>query len=630
VSEGRWTPDVWERGDAAARRLPRIDDLPLAEQGFDPEAVRAAFDSFYRHAAELDATLRLLESVEVFGTQARELRAEIRSLRAASWGPLPQRHVWTTARGSSMPARAGGGLPSSLPRLAVEAAFIVLVAVGAALADLGVGLIVLLVLAAWLIVGMAEFAASTRRATPRPGLLPAPARREERPVAEQPPPGPAEPVGQATMIEPAPVAEAAARPEPEPERRSEAPIEPETEHPPAALQVEPKPGRRWFGRKRQPEPEPAPIAQSKHVRVLPYEPATEEPAAVADPWEQGPDLHPGEIEAAEVPASELELAKEPEPEEPSPSSPRASEESEPAADTAPAAETEPEREPEPSDLAPEPELAEEREPEEPSPSSPWAYAESEPAADTAPAAEAELEPEPEPSDLAPEPMPEDALAESEPGPPELETRRRFWYRRQREPEAEPTPEPIPEASPFESEPEAQEPLPESEPAQAEEQSPLPEVAPFQPEPEEEEERAEGAAAATEPAADPAEPVEARSHRIRLWSRLRREPTSVPEPRPPAPHVERIEVEQTIDPERATALWGEPAFAAEPKPGETWIQPLAVDGPEPEEAAAAQSEPATEEREPEKASGLRDAEAPQIAVFGRAHSHARVTLRRGRR
>jgi hypothetical protein len=576
VSEGRWTPDVWERGEAAARRLPRVEDLPLAEQGFDREAVREAFDSFYRHAAELDATLRLLESVEVFGTQARELRAEIRSLRRASWGPLPQRPVWAAGRGSSMPARTGGALPSALPRLAVEAAFIVLVAVGAALADLSVALIVLLVLAAWLIVGLAEFATSTRRATPRPGLLPAPARREEGPVAEPAPPAPAETAGQATMIEPMPVAEPAVQPEP-------SQVPPEAEHPPTVLQAEPTTKRRWLRRKPAAEPEPVPMAQSKHVRVLPVEPATEEPAAGADPWEREPDLRPGEIGLSEAPAP----AGAPEPE-----------------------------------TANEPEAAEseQEQPEEPSaPYLPEAEAD-EAAGAAAQAPELELE-----SELGGE------LAEGgpEPGPPE-EERGRLWHRRQRDLETEPaaTAEPIPEASPFEAEPPAERAVDGGETSDEEEQSPWPEVAPFQPEPEEAEHE-EGAAVERAAEADPV--VEAPRRRRRLWRRVRRDEAIAPEPSPPPPHVERIDVEQAIDPRRVAALWGESAFAAEPKHGDTWIQPVELGGTEPEAVAEAQAEPAPQEAdkaevEPES-HGM---EAPPVADVVHARSRSQVGLRRGRR
>jgi hypothetical protein len=73
-----------------AHPLPRVEDLPAALEGYDRERVQAAFDAFYRHIAQLDATLRTLEAVEVFRGEASDLRAELRSLRAAGWSPYPR------------------------------------------------------------------------------------------------------------------------------------------------------------------------------------------------------------------------------------------------------------------------------------------------------------------------------------------------------------------------------------------------------------------------------------------------------------------------------------------------------------------------------------------------------------
>ena len=42
--------------------LPRIEDLPVTEQGYDPDQVREAFDSFRRHALQLQAQLRVLQA----------------------------------------------------------------------------------------------------------------------------------------------------------------------------------------------------------------------------------------------------------------------------------------------------------------------------------------------------------------------------------------------------------------------------------------------------------------------------------------------------------------------------------------------------------------------------------------
>src|SRR5918996_4545643 len=128
-------PD-WGRGEAGRQRLPRLEDLPREADGYDQQAVADAFDAFYRHAAELDATLAVLESVDAFRREAGDLRADIRALRAASWGPLPGRQTWAAGYAARASSSRGGFLDVA-PRLAVEAAFIMLVAVGAALADLG-------------------------------------------------------------------------------------------------------------------------------------------------------------------------------------------------------------------------------------------------------------------------------------------------------------------------------------------------------------------------------------------------------------------------------------------------------------------------------------------------------------
>ena len=168
MTEGGWDQGAW--GENGQREpLPKVDDLPIADQGYDREAVREAFDAFYRHTAQLDSTLRVLESVEVFGRQARELRADIRSLRAASWGPAPSaRHVWSVGHEVWSPQEPPAAFAASLPRLAVWAALIVAVGVGAALAELSTVLIVLLVVAAWALVALIEVVIAGRRAAATP------------------------------------------------------------------------------------------------------------------------------------------------------------------------------------------------------------------------------------------------------------------------------------------------------------------------------------------------------------------------------------------------------------------------------------------------------------------------------
>jgi cell division septum initiation protein DivIVA len=47
---------------AGLTALPRLEDIPRAGDGLNPEAVRAAFDAFRRHAAQMQAQLRVLQA----------------------------------------------------------------------------------------------------------------------------------------------------------------------------------------------------------------------------------------------------------------------------------------------------------------------------------------------------------------------------------------------------------------------------------------------------------------------------------------------------------------------------------------------------------------------------------------
>ena len=123
--------DAWPSPDAPPAPLPRIEDLPIAEQGYDQEAVRLAFDSFYRHAAQLDASLRALEAVEVFRRDADALRNDLRALRALGLGGGAAEPAWATR---SLRARARRRSRGVVLRLAAEAALIVAVAVIAGVA----------------------------------------------------------------------------------------------------------------------------------------------------------------------------------------------------------------------------------------------------------------------------------------------------------------------------------------------------------------------------------------------------------------------------------------------------------------------------------------------------------------
>jgi hypothetical protein len=187
-----------------------------------------------------------------------------------------------------MPGRLG-------PRFAIEALFLIALAVGVAYADLSRKWIVLVMAGGWLVVALLELTAERIWATAppwrRPDYYAAPAPRRESaaappaPAEPQPaaPPAPAEPqpvvaAGPASPeVEPAPEPVAAAGPEPEAATVIEPPVEradlPEPEPVPQSRpKLEPldaKPKRRWFRR----EPEDVPdetteIPMPKHVRLL--------------------------------------------------------------------------------------------------------------------------------------------------------------------------------------------------------------------------------------------------------------------------------------------------------------------------------------------------------------------------
>lgn len=152
--------EAWPSPNARRGPLPRIEDLPVAEQGYDQEAVRRAFDDFYRHAAQLDAALKTLEAVEAFQRDAALLRADLRSLH--SLGPDGgvrtdwSTHTWTTGR-------ARPELPVTALRLAAEAALLIAVAVVAGVAHLRGSVIVALMAAAVVVVWISEWLAARAR-----------------------------------------------------------------------------------------------------------------------------------------------------------------------------------------------------------------------------------------------------------------------------------------------------------------------------------------------------------------------------------------------------------------------------------------------------------------------------------
>src|SRR5581483_3225284 len=52
--------------------LPRYEDIPRAGDGLDAERVREAFDAFRRHAAQMQAQLRVLQAAAARGGPAVE------------------------------------------------------------------------------------------------------------------------------------------------------------------------------------------------------------------------------------------------------------------------------------------------------------------------------------------------------------------------------------------------------------------------------------------------------------------------------------------------------------------------------------------------------------------------------
>lgn len=147
--------------------LPQTDDLPHADEGYDPERVEQAFAAFAERVRELESV-------------ASELRAELHSLRLER--PAAARladEIWPADPGVPHGLSHTGFAPSpdwvaavppplarafAVPRLALEGAFLLLVAVLAGLADLRAAWIVLLMAAAWALVALAEWAAAAKRA----------------------------------------------------------------------------------------------------------------------------------------------------------------------------------------------------------------------------------------------------------------------------------------------------------------------------------------------------------------------------------------------------------------------------------------------------------------------------------
>jgi hypothetical protein len=193
------------------------------------------------------------------------------------------------------------------PRFAIEALFLIALAVGVAYADLATKWIFVVMAGGWLVVALLELTADRiwAAAPPwrRPYYVPASPPRAE-PVAATPPPAAVEPEAE---LEPEPAAEREREPEPEPELEpaaeqepepepepepeavtmiaprvepsAEAPPEPEPEAEPDTAEdtrpklepLEPRRKRGWFRRRERevPAPEAPEIELPKHVRLLP-------------------------------------------------------------------------------------------------------------------------------------------------------------------------------------------------------------------------------------------------------------------------------------------------------------------------------------------------------------------------
>jgi hypothetical protein len=286
-------PEAWPTPETPAREpLPRVEDLPVAEQGYEQESVKAAFNSFYRHAAQLDAALRTLEAVDSFHRQAASLRADLRALRTAGW----TQQSWTQPRSSGYGGRAPReGVPPAVWRIGGEVGFLVAVAVALGVAKLSWWVIVLAMAGAFAIVCLIEWLAAREHLSFVQPAATAPA----HPVVEAQraedtdehdslgwtafekaqEPSDAMTIIGAPSREEEPIVETVPETEPEP-----APEEPELP-PAAAAEQANDPSRGWWRRRQEGNEATSGQEPPRHVRVLP----AAEGVARPDPWEEGFD-----------------------------------------------------------------------------------------------------------------------------------------------------------------------------------------------------------------------------------------------------------------------------------------------------------------------------------------------------
>ena len=182
MTDPEWpSPEPAAPREPAERRyaLPRLEDLPITEpQGYDREHVREAFDAFYRHAAQLDSTLRTLEAVEVFQRTAAELRAELRTMRGTGWTV----DSWQGGGYGTRSRVSEWTLPPAFPRVAAEAIFLIVVGVVVGVAGWSNLTIVVVMGVALAIVWLIEWVAARERAIPRAAAPAAPPALDEEPA----------------------------------------------------------------------------------------------------------------------------------------------------------------------------------------------------------------------------------------------------------------------------------------------------------------------------------------------------------------------------------------------------------------------------------------------------------------
>ena len=135
--------------------LPQADELPRSAEGYDPARVEEAFATFGERVRELERV-------------AAELHGELKALRAhraaedeGDWPGNPGAEASPDWVAAVPPPLARG---RAFPRLVLEAAFLLLVALLAGLADLSTGWIVAVLAAAWGLVVLGEWTSAARRA----------------------------------------------------------------------------------------------------------------------------------------------------------------------------------------------------------------------------------------------------------------------------------------------------------------------------------------------------------------------------------------------------------------------------------------------------------------------------------